>query len=145
MNKSYMQRINDAKSAINHADCIIIGGGAGLSAAGLSYTGERFTNHFGPFIDKYGFSDLYTSSFYPFKTQEEKWGYRSRHIHLNRYATGPTKLYRELYRLVSKKAHHVITTNVESQFRKSRIFNIEYFRSSRKLQLSSMCPRLPYK
>ncbi|WP_423384271.1 Sir2 family NAD-dependent protein deacetylase [Bacillus pumilus] len=107
---------------------MIIGGGAGLSAAaGLFYTGKRFTDHFGPFIDKYGFSHLYTSSFYPFKMQEEKWAYWSRHIHLNRYATGPTKLYRELYHLVSKKAHHVITTNVESQFEKAGFSPLNIF------------------
>jgi NAD-dependent SIR2 family protein deacetylase len=120
MKDSYLTRIEKAKMAVEEADYIILGGGAGLSAAaGITYSGRRFTDHFGAFIEKYGFTDLYTSSFYPFETQQEKWAYWAKHISLNRYETDATNLYKDLFRLVEDKKHFVITTNVESQFEKA--------------------------
>lgn len=113
-------RIQRALSAIDQADYLLIGGGAGLSdAAGLKYTGERFTSNFALFIEKYGFTDLYTSSFYPFQTQEERWAYWAKHISLNRYDTPATALYRDLFRLAQGKDYFVVTTNVEHQFIKA--------------------------
>ena len=42
------------KSAINAADSIIIGAGAGLStSAGFTYSGERFKEHFADFEEKF--------------------------------------------------------------------------------------------
>ncbi|MCG7376425.1 Sir2 silent information regulator family NAD-dependent deacetylase [Paenibacillus sp. ACRSA] len=131
MNTNYQQRIDLAKAAMQEADYILLGGGAGLSAAaGITFNGKRFTDHFGDFIDKYGFTDLYSSGFYPFETQEDKWAYWARHIQLNRYDTGTTQLYLDLYELVKNKKHFVISTNVESQFEKagfasSSIFEIQ--------------------
>lgn len=116
----YKDRLQRAAEAINNADYILIGGGAGLSdAAGLHYTGKRFTDNFADFIVKYGFQDLYTSSFYPFKTQEERWAYWAKHISLNRYDTPATELYKDLFRLAQNKEYFVITTNVEHQFIKA--------------------------
>jgi len=117
---SYDNRLERAKAAIENADFILIGGGAGLSdAAGLKYTGKRFTDNFAPFIDKYGFEDLYTSSFYPFQTKEERWAYWAKHISVNRYDPPATELYKSLYRLAQNKEHFVLTTNVEYQFHKA--------------------------
>ena len=67
-------------SLIEKADAVLIGAGAGLStAAGYTYSGERFHKHFQDFIDKYKFRDMYSAGFYPFKTLEEKWAYWSHH------------------------------------------------------------------
>lgn len=86
MKESLQARLARAKALLEGAECILIGGGAGLSAAaGLTYSGERFTTNFADFIDKYGMTDMYSAGFYPFKTQEEKWAYWSRHINLNRF------------------------------------------------------------
>ncbi len=120
MNENYQTRIEKAKTTIEDADYILLGGGAGLSAAaGIEYSGKRFTESFGPFIKKYGLTDMYSSGFYPFRTQEERWAYWAKHISLNRYETGATKLYKDLYQLVKDKNYFVITTNVESQFEKA--------------------------
>ena len=71
---NYESRIEKAKKVIGEADYILIGAGAGLStAAGLEYSGDKFKNNFGDFIDKYHFTDLYTATFYDFESQEEKW------------------------------------------------------------------------
>ena len=120
MNETYQTRIEKAKKAIEGAEYVLLGGGAGLSAAaGIKYSGRRFTENFAPFIEKYGLTDMYSSGFYPFRTQEERWAYWAKHISLNRYEAGPTKLYNDLYQLVKDKNYFVITTNVESQFVKA--------------------------
>ena len=55
-------------------DAVVIGAGAGLStSAGFVYTGKRFEDNFGDFIEKYGFSDMYSAGFYPFDSLEEYW------------------------------------------------------------------------
>jgi len=54
------------------------------------------------FIEKYALEDLYTSSFYPFKTQEERWAYLAKHISLNRYDTPAAELYKDLFRLAQR-------------------------------------------
>lgn len=118
--KQFVRRLELTRKAIGNADYILIGGGAGLSdSAGLKYSGDRFTDNFKDFIEKYGMKDMYSSGFYPFKTEEEKWAYWARHIYVNRYEPGPTKLYQELFDLVNDKEYFVLTTNVESQFYKS--------------------------
>ena len=117
---NYAERIKQAREAINTADYLIIGGGAGLSdAAGLHYSGKRFTDNFGPFINKYGMEDMYTSSFYPFETEEERWAYWAKHISVNRYDIPAAKLYFDLFKLAERKKYFVITTNVEHQFYKA--------------------------
>ena len=46
-------------SAIQEADAVIIGAGAGLStSAGFVYDGERFERYFKDFEEKYSFHDM---------------------------------------------------------------------------------------
>ncbi|MEH7254142.1 Sir2 family NAD-dependent protein deacetylase [Neobacillus niacini] len=117
MGNGYQERIEKAKRAIESSEYLLIGGGAGLSAAaGIEYSGKRFLKNFAPFIEKYGLTDMYSSGFYPFKTQEERWAYWAKHISLNRYESGPTTVYQDLFQLVKNKKYFVITTNVDSQF-----------------------------
>lgn len=129
--KPYQERIEKARQALQGAEFVLVGGGSGLSAAaGLSYSGQRFTDNFADFIEKYGITDMYSASFYPFETQEEFWAQWARHINLNRFAQGPTPLYRSLLGLVEHKRYFVITTNVESQFEKAgfpkdKIFEVQ--------------------
>lgn len=120
MKENLESRIKKAKQALEEAEYVLLGGGAGLSAAaGLDYSGRRFTENFKPFIKKYGMTDMYTSSFYPFKKQEEKWAYWAKHISVNFYDMPATDLYLDLLRLVQNKHYFVITTNVERQFYKA--------------------------
>lgn len=118
--EKYNLRISSAKKVIQEADYIIIGAGAGLStAAGLEYSGENFKKNYKEYIERYNFQDLYSASFYPFETQEEKWAFWAKLIKLNRYNEKPLKLYQELYNIVNKKEYFVITTNVDGQFEKA--------------------------
>lgn len=111
------EEIEQIREAFEWAEAIVIGAGAGISAAaGLCYDGPRFKEKFGDFIRRYGMKDMYTAGFYPFKTQEEKWAYWSRHIYYNRYDQPAGKAYLELYNLVKDREYFVLTTNVDHQF-----------------------------
>lgn len=116
------------REAIGSADAIVVGAGAGLSAAaGLTYAGERFERLFADFVAKYRFRDMYSAGFYPFASREEHWAYWSRHIWCNRYVKPPKDTYGKLLRLLDGKNFFVITTNVDHQFQlagfpKQRLF-----------------------
>ncbi len=115
--ETFADKIEKARNALKQADAIIIGAGAGLSTAGgITYSGQRFEENFRDFITKYGMTDMYTAGFYPFKTEEEKWAYWSRHIRMNRYDAPVGEVYKQLLELVSVKPYFVVTTNVDAQF-----------------------------
>lgn len=120
MNTANNNEIEKLKTEIESADCIVIGAGAGLStAAGFTYSGERFKKYFSDFEAKCGFHDMYTGGFFPFETQEEMWAYWSRFIWCNRYMDAPNGTYKTLSRLMKDKDYFVITTNVDHQFQKA--------------------------
>ncbi len=74
--KTYSDKISEIKKALNEADAVFIGAGAGLStAAGYVYAGERFNKYFSDFKEKYGLDNMYYGGFYPYKTPEEKWAF----------------------------------------------------------------------
>ena len=108
------------KAALQDCDAVVIGAGSGLStAAGFTYTGERFEQHFSDFAQKYGIQDMYSGGFYPFPTQEAFWAYWSRYIYINRYQDAPKPVYDDLLKLVQDKDYFVITTNVDHCFQKA--------------------------
>ncbi len=112
---SYSERISFLRQAVQEADHIIIGAGSGLTtAAGIDYAGDDFRGEFAPWIERYGFTDLYTSSFYPFETPEEYWAYWAKHIWFSRYRTGATELYKTLLHRFPEA--FIVTTNVDAQF-----------------------------
>jgi NAD-dependent SIR2 family protein deacetylase len=118
--ESFSEQVKKLREAIDAADCIVIGAGAGLStAAGFDYSGERFRENFSDFAEKYGFRDMYSGGFYPYETLEEHWAYWSRYIYLNRYTDVDNGTYKMLYKLVRERDYFVLTTNVDHQFQKA--------------------------
>ena len=112
--------IKKLKESLRIADTIVIGAGAGLStAAGFTYSGERFEKYFSDFHQKYGFEDMYSGGFYPFQTPEEYWAYWSRYIFINRYQDAPKPIYENLLKLVADTDYFVSTTNVDHCFQKA--------------------------
>lgn len=112
--------IDRLREALDRADAVIIGAGAGLStSAGFVYTGERFERYFQDFAEKYQFRDMYSGGFYPYSTLEEHWAYWSRYIYINRYMNPPKDVYQKLYELVKEKDYFVLTTNVDHCFQKT--------------------------
>ena len=120
--------VDRLKNEIETADAIVIGAGAGLStAAGFTYSGERFEKYFFDFAERFGIQDIYSGGFYPFPDDETQWAWWARHIYFNRYVEAPKPVYRDLYELVKDKDYFVITTNVDHQFQpagfdKKRLF-----------------------
>ena len=126
-----LERIERARTLLEGADRVLVGAGAGLSAAaGLRYDGERFHRGFAPFIERYGMTDMYSAGFYPFPSEEDRWAYWARHVWANRYEPPALPLYRCLLEAIHGKEWFVLTTNVDAQFEKAgfdpaRIFAVQ--------------------
>jgi len=119
-NLSRDKAIARLKMEIETADAIVIGAGAGLStAAGFTYSGERFQKYFGDFAARFGIRDMYSGGFYPFPEEEIRWAWWARHIYYNRYVPAPKPVYDDLRKLVQDKDYFVITTNVDHQFQRA--------------------------
>ena len=126
--KSCSEPIERLKAVLQDCDAVVIGAGSGLStAAGFTYTGERFEKYFSGFAAKYGIQDMYSGGFYPFATPEEHWAYWSRYIWVNRYMDAPKPVYKDLLALVRDKDYFVITTNVDHCFQKAGFYKKRLF------------------
>ena len=114
------EQIARLRFEMENADAIVIGAGAGLStAAGFTYSGERFERCFGDFAARFGINDMYSGGFYPFPDDETRWAWWARHIYYNRYIEAPKPAYQKLFELVRGKDYFVITTNVDHQFQRA--------------------------
>ena len=118
--ESYSDNVNRLREALDKADAVVVGAGAGLStSAGFTYSGDRFRRYFSDFEKKYGFRDMYSGGFYPYSSSEEFWAYWSRYIFINRYMDAPKPVYEDLLALIREKDYFVITTNVDHCFQKA--------------------------
>ena len=114
------ETLDQLKEALDGAEAVVVGAGAGLStAAGFEYGGRRFEKYFSDFAARYGIRDMYSGGFYPFETPEEYWAWWSRHIWVNRYMDPPLPVYEKLLELVGERDYFVITTNVDHCFQKA--------------------------
>ena len=118
--RSFSAQIVRLRAALDEADAVIVGAGAGLStAAGYTYSGERFERLFGDFAARYGFSDMYAGGFYPYDSLEEYWAFWSRYVMCNRYEPAPKPVYEQLLGLVRGRDYFVLTTNVDHCFQRA--------------------------
>ena len=134
-NEAYDVQIQRAARMIEDAEYILLGAGSGLStAAGVCYGGDFFKENFSEFIELYGengyMADMYSAGFYPYPSEEAKWGYWSKHALLGGVDLEPLPLYKKLLELLKDKNYFVLTTNVDEQFYKSgfdrkRIFSTQ--------------------
>lgn len=115
------EQIARLKKELETADAIVVGAGAGLStAAGFTYTGDRFKRYFSDFEEAFGFHDMYTGGFVVMNAEPEvMWAYWARHIYFNRYLPAPKPVYPQLLQLLDGKDYFVITTNVDHQFQRA--------------------------
>lgn len=119
-NIPYEEQVRKLKEKIQNAEAIVLGAGAGLStAAGLSYSGERFQKYFFDFAKKYPIRDIYSGGFFSFESPEEFWAWWSRSIYFNRYIDAPSDVYGNLKKIVEGKDYFVLTTNVDHQFQRA--------------------------
>ena len=119
-NIPYEEQVRKLKEKMQNAEAIVLGAGSGLStAAGLTYSGERFQKYFFDFAKKYPIYDIYSGGFFPFESPEEFWAWWSRHIYFNRYIDAPSDVYGNLKKIVEGKDYFVLTTNVDHQFQRA--------------------------
>ena len=119
---NYSDNIRRLREALDKADAVVVGAGAGLStSAGFAYSGDRFRRYFSDFEKKYGFHDMYSGAFCRYDTPEEHWAYWSRFITVNRYVDAPKPVYQQVFELVREKDYFIITTNVDHCFQKAGV------------------------
>ncbi len=105
------------KGLLEEAEAVVIGIGAGMSAAtGFTYIGKRFTDAFPDFIEKYRFFDMLQASLFHFEDAEEYWAFQSRFSLLNFFDQPVGRAYVDLRKIMKDKNYHVITTNADNAF-----------------------------
>ena len=115
----YDQQIEDFARMIEEADCVLVGGASGLSAAGggdfYYEDNATYRKHFGKFAERYGFKGAFEGSFYRWPTAEARWGYLA--TFLDTTLNAPLrKPYRDLDAILAEKDFFVLTTNQDTQF-----------------------------
>ena len=115
----YEEQIQEFVRRVQEAECIIVGGASGLSAAGggdFYYSDTpSFREHFGKFADKYGFKGAFSGMMHRFSTRNEHWGYVA--TFLNTTQNAPIREpYLDLDRILQGKDFHILTTNQDTQF-----------------------------
>ena len=117
----YQEQISEFARQLKEADCVIVGGASGLSAAGGGdfYYGDTpsFRQHFGKYASKYGFKGAFDGMMRGFDSREEHWGYIATFLHTTQ--TAPVRApYIILDEILRGKAFHILTTNQDTQFMK---------------------------
>jgi len=119
MNELAALNIEALSREMEEADRILIGAGAGLSAAaGLSYLdSEAFAKYY-PGMAKQGYHFAYelVGRRDDEWTTGRKWAYLSTHINYVRHIFPPAELYKKLLGLVEGKDWFVVTSNCDRQF-----------------------------
>lgn len=116
---SYKEQIWETVKQIQEAQCIVVGGASGLSAAGggdFYYEDTlSFQKYFGKFARKYGFKGAFRGMQYPYQTRGEFWAYLATFLHTTQ--TAPVrKPYLDLDAILKGKDFFILTTNQDTQF-----------------------------
>ena len=117
----YQEQISEFARQLKEADCVIVGGASGLSAAGGGdfYYGDTpsFRQHFGKYASKYGFKGAFDGMMRGFDSREEHWGYIATFLYTTQ--TAPVRApYIILDEILHGKDFHILTTNQDTQFMK---------------------------
>ena len=116
-----MSEINQtSQKLLESADAILIGAGAGLTAAaGISYTDTaKFAEIFPAWVRR-GFSMQYQLMGYTQWSQAEQWGYYAVHLNYVYFQQHSNALYETLREVVGEKPYFVMTSNVDELFHKN--------------------------
>ncbi|GFP77219.1 NAD-dependent protein deacetylase, SIR2 family [Clostridium fungisolvens] len=120
----YLDNINKAAKLIQEADYILVGAGAGLSAAGgLNYGDSQLFKKWFPKLSEIDIDTIGEAiSFYwnvDASNKRNFWAYWANHINKIRYEAPALKPYLDLFEILEHKNHFIITTNVDGQFIKA--------------------------
>ena len=116
---SYDRQIETLLEEIENADCVVVGGASGLSAAGggdfYYEDNASYRKYFGKYAEKYHFKGAFDGMMRQWDSREEFWGYLATFLHTTQSAE-IRKPYRDLDALLNGKVFFVITTNQDIQF-----------------------------
>ena len=91
----YSEQIHRLVQEVKEADCVVVGGASGLSAAGggdfYYEDSDSYRKYFRPFAEKYHFKGAFAGMMHPWKTREEYWGYLATFLHTTQ--TAPVREY----------------------------------------------------
>ena len=144
----YSEQIHRLVQEVKEADCVVVGGASGLSAAGggdfYYEDNDSYRKYFRPFAEKYHFKGAFAGMMHPWNTREEYWGYLATFLHTTQ--TAPVRhSYLDLDALLKGKDFFILTTNQDTQFVKlypeEKVAEIQGNQFSR-LALGSMMIRL---
>ena len=115
----YREQIATFARMVQDADCVLVGGASGLSAAGggdfYYEDNATYRKHFGKFAERYGFKGAFEGSFYRWPSAESRWGYLA--TFLDTTLNAPLrKPYKDLDAILGEKDFFVLTTNQDTQF-----------------------------
>lgn len=115
----YQAQIARLVREIREADCILVGGASGLSAAGggdfYYEDNATYRKYFGKYAEKYGFQGAFDGMRNQWSSREEFWGYLVTFLHTTQSA--PLRApYRDLNTLLKGKDFFILTTNQDTQF-----------------------------
>ena len=86
----YSEQIDRLVQEIKEADCVVVGGASGLSAAGggdfYYEDNDSYRKYFRPFAEKYHFKGAFAGMGHHWKTREEYWGYLATFLHTTQTA-----------------------------------------------------------
>lgn len=107
-----------AHEIIDSCDAVLIGAGAGLSAAAGLLTDDfkTFQQLFPGYSRRYGLQTVAEALSFYFPSAEEHYAFLSRYISAFRYSTPPDDVYANLLEMVKDKPYFVFTTSTDGQF-----------------------------
>lgn len=109
-------RLAEARDWLATADHILIGAGAGLSAAaGYDYNDRESFRRLFPALTRAGFTHRYQLVGYPLPSRH-LWGFWGVHVSDVRFSAGPNPLYRDLRTLIGDRDTFVLTSNGDGLF-----------------------------
>lgn len=117
----YEQQIEKLVQTIQDADCVVVGGASGLSAAGggdfYYEDNASYRKYFKKYAEKYHFKGAFAGMMHQWSSREEFWGYLATFLHTTQ--TAPVREpYLDLDALLKDKDFFVLTTNQDTQFAK---------------------------
>lgn len=115
-----MDKIQTLYRVMAESDYLLLGAGAGLSAAaGISFADEKAFAQAYPVLWQKGIHSDYQTFSYRQWPPEQQWAYWVRHIQAVRFDTPPLALYASLRKLLDGWEYQIITSNVDRQFYRS--------------------------
>ncbi|MDO4281555.1 MAG: NAD-dependent protein deacetylase, partial [Peptococcaceae bacterium] len=116
---SYSEQLTRLVQEIADADCVVVGGASGLSAAGggdfYYEDNASFRKYFGKFAERYHFKGAFNGMMHRWEDRTAFWAYLATFLHTTQ--TAPVRQpYLDLDDLLSGKDFFVLTTNQDTQF-----------------------------